>query len=223
MKKTISSLLMIFVIITSVYSQNGYKDFKWGMTSEQVSELVLTFQESSEDDSKPIFQKSTEYDSSPSDSGSSLSFVMSYLYGSELQGSIPHPGKYAIDFVGYNNGRSSAWIDDGGLEFFFSKNKLVGVVTYFHNANIISELEKKYGKGISLKFYINNTFVDEGRVWLDKKRYIVWSKSDLSSTMGVEFVTYLDAEWSKELCRKCIQNYKKEIQLEKSRIKSRLD
>lgn len=239
MKKTIFSLLILCVIITSAFSQNGYKGFKWGMTSEQVSKIALVpaIQESEEDDVNPTFQKNTwgEDDgdnSSPYDDGNSLAFVMYYLYKSELKDLILIPKRYAIDFVGYNNGRAYSYQGgyydaNDGLEFFFSKNKLVGVVTYFHHdyqeksSRIISELEEKYGEGVSLiyKSFDEDEGTVEGRVWLDNKRFVVWSRSENSTLRGMEFVTYLDVEWSKEICKKCIQTYKKE----KSQIKSRLD
>lgn len=91
MKKTIFSLLILCVIITSAFSQNGYKSFKWGMTSEQVSKIALVpaIQESEEDDVNPTFQKNTwgeddGDDSSPYDDGESLALVMYYLYRSEM-------------------------------------------------------------------------------------------------------------------------------------------
>jgi hypothetical protein len=183
------------------------------MTLEQIRELVQSSEQVAE--SEQTFQKS-EYGI---DSGESLFFVMYYLYKSELKDEIPNPSRYAIDFLDYTNGLTGDYSDDG-LGFFFSNNKLVGVVTYFNHANIINELQKKYGKSVSLKF---PDIRSEGRVWLDNKRYIVWSRSDLLSEMGVEFVTYLDAEWSREICKKCIQNYRKEKQQEKSHHRSRLD
>lgn len=250
MKKTVLSFLIICIIITSAFSQNGYKGFKWGMTSEQVSKIVLVpeIERSAEDnDDSPTFQKnswqkisdSMPDDSDPYDDGGSLPFIMYYLYKSELKDLILFPNKYAIDFVGYNNGRPYSYPggyypNNESLEFFFSKNKLVGVVTYFHNntqeksSSIISELEEKYGEGFSLIYNSSRIYHDyqtgvegrvEGRIWLDNKRFVVWSRSDNSSLRGMEFVTYLDAEWSKEICKKCIENFRKE----KSQIRSRLD
>jgi len=196
----------------SASKKNGYKDFKWGMTPEQVSELVQTLEQKSE--IGQTFQKS-EY--GYNDPGSSLFFIMSYLYRSELHDETPYP---VTDIIGYTNGLTGNYRENG-LSFFFSNDKLVGVVTYFRKANIISELEKKYGKGVSLEFSGAESAV--GRVWLDNERYIIWSMSDFSSALGVEFVTFLDAEWSRKTCKKCVQDYKKEKQQEKFRQSSRLD
>lgn len=223
MKKSIFTLLIICFIITPGLSKNGYKDFKWGMTSEQISKIVLapTIQVPSEDETGPRFEKSEWSIEHEELHPVSLAFIMYYLYENELENLIINPQRCAVDFIEYNNGQPS----NDRLEFFFSRNKLVGVVTQFHHGypgkypRIINELEEKYGEGFPIKYNSSEDGIVEGRVWLDNKRYVVWSRSDKSSLFALEYVTYLDVEWSKEISNICIQDYRKE----KSQIRSRLD
>jgi hypothetical protein len=226
MKKTVFLSLIICVLITSAFSKDGYKIFKWGMSSEQVIKLGQTIVKSD----------------SPYDSSESLRFVICYLYGiEEVPDTIlnPHMILDPFDVIVYENDLAY----DDRLEFLFinnknekeeevnekdekleslsNKNKLVGVVTHFKNASIIYELEKKYGEGVDVGFMGR-----KARVWLDNERFIVWSTFEPPYnhyTIGLEFIAYLNAEWAKQIYRECIQIYEKEEKQKKLRDSSRLD
>jgi hypothetical protein len=196
-KKILIFVLFLVGFSTFGFSQNGYKEYKFGMSLEIISSMI-----SGEKGSYAF-----DY---------AFSFIMYYLYSNELNNSIPSPLSETDDFSIYHSGQW--WYKDNEVfAFYFDENKLVAVKIYFFFGSILSDLINKYGQKNSIIFSNGNY---EGKTWIDNtNRFIVWQKEkDYDGRRTYETVTYVDEKWIKKLCDKRIQQFRNEIQENRSKL-----
>ena len=114
-------LFLLVIGVASLYAQDGYKDYKWGMTIDQVkakcSDLVI-------------------YDyirwSVPS-------YAFMFIYTNEIVSSVPNPlAQETGEISSYESKKDE-------LKFYFVNRKLVAVELGFFQENILNELEKQNG------------------------------------------------------------------------------
>ena len=203
--KKISPICLLFFIGSFLFAQSGYKDFQFGMSMEEIKTKFPDIKEPSYG-----YQDDT------------LFYVIQHLYKSELEGAIPNPLKGLEDFKVLSTG-DNAREDD--FTFLFHNNRLVGIITYYnfysqHYNNLIGALNDKYGNGSTYGVQYANNSSNEGTLWVDNQRFIVWEHHNLSYSPYLRFqtVTYLDAVWLREVCKKRMEEFRKEQEQLKSRL-----
>jgi len=172
MKRSVVAFFLVFSGSISLFAQSGYKDYSWGISSEQVKQKSPDVRETANGFSGPLF-----------------SFY--YIYYDELD-SFPNPIKQEIGKM------TEFYSQKNNLNFHFVDNKLVAVAVTFYSENILPELKKQNGnkKEVSIR-YSGNKY--QTITWnKDPNRYIVYD----SAGYGIETVTYIDGKWVKPLFNK---------------------
>jgi len=169
---------------------SGYKNFIWGMSVNEVRNLC------------PDIKSETYI------RWGAPSYVILYLYNSEIISSVPNP-------LSKEAGRITVYESDSeDLYFYFVDGRLVAVQVWFFNENILSELVKKYGSvnpvgGSYLRYeYMTATWDN------DITRYIVWE-----GDLPLERVYYISRSWLSPLLEKTLS----EFQSDKNKTSSKLD
>jgi hypothetical protein len=207
MKRIICSLIL-FLVAGILIAQDGYQEYTFGMDMDTVKAKWVQLNQRDRD-FKIIFREDTSYFES-----SCFFYIIKHLYNSELSGGIPNPMAARGDEFKVLKADS----DFGDrLTFFFSNNKLVGVVTKFYRSNILSEIIKKYGNGNKYSISWSENSHDLGIVWQNGQRYIIWEEF-ISDNIKREVVTYIEVNWSRELCQRRMESFRAEQQKVRSRI-----
>ena len=206
MKKITFVIFLVFLLGTAVFSQNGYLDFRWGMSPDEVGEKM-------DANGRAGYKRGTgSNDLNP------LTFMMFSLYGSEISRDFNGQiwNRFPDTLIRYSN-ENYNWFRDGGFSFYFDNNKLFGVQTIFSNENIIKELESRHGKGTEI-----NLTSSRGRIWLNNDRYIIWI-NPTDQYRHLEFVAYLDSSTVRRMCLTSMEQNRSELRERQQRSRSRLD
>jgi hypothetical protein len=192
--KRIIFFVILFSLCGIIFAQNGYQEYTFGMEMDTIKSRFPN----------NIHEDSYYY--------KGLFYIIKHLYNSELTGNIPNPltatdDEFKVLLTGNNN-----YTSDSDFKFLFSNNKLVGIITFFKHDDILPEIIRKYGNGNK---YV---FSWPGVVWLNGQRFIIWEELDFRE-YKYQIVTYIDANWARELCRKRMEIYRAEQQ----KVRSRLD
>jgi hypothetical protein len=188
--------LMVFAFGNSVSAQNGYQEYTFGMDLEAIKSKFSYFDE-----------WGYYYNG--------LFYTIMHLYKAEISGAIPNPqAVLGNEFKVFVTGE---WLRDDDLAFLFSNNKLVGVITFFNRDNILSDIKKKYGNGSTYSVSWPNGTPEEGILWLNSQRFIIWEQRG-SNNRSYQIVTYFEANWIRDVCRRRMENFRKEEQQKRSRI-----
>ena len=193
MKKIILGIMFIFIISSVAFAQNGYLDFRWGMTLDEVKNLL--------DDNyrNRIGRESLGYDP--------VIFLMYYLYGSEIRnnfgGNLRSPpeqlninGTWQRRYIPFSSSGYTNWNTEGYC-FYLENERLIGVQTTFSNGNIIDELVKRHGDGnrINVQGYQYGYMYNDYRIWISNNRIIIYYYVRHNSMNWTkEIVSYLDSE-----------------------------
>jgi len=161
-------IIAIVFLSTNLFSQNGYKNFKWGESLEKINSLV------------------NDLESFPPESHSlfiAFTFQNSKLYGE----SIPDPLFELKGEVLAFDSRSQ------NMAFYFLDSALFCVEITFKQETIYKELEAKYGKVKSKFLDLGYGDFRETKAWFNNKGRIVtyWKLS--SSPLGEETISYTDS------------------------------
>jgi hypothetical protein len=131
-------------------SQNGYKEYKWGMSTDKIKSICpdLIVDNTIEEEFKRLNLKLDD-----TTRWQSPKYALMYLYKSDLIDTIPEPLQYEYGKLSYYNSKQN------DLQFYFLNDKLIAVELTFRNESIISELKQRYGNVIpiseSLPVYYN--------------------------------------------------------------------
>ncbi|MBC8192856.1 MAG: hypothetical protein H8E18_10785 [FCB group bacterium] len=171
------------MIPTLLFSKNGYKEFEWEMSVEEISSLVndLTKEEQ-------LFTFFT----APRN-------AFFYKYADEIVSSIPNPLSFVeSDIISYDS-------ESRNLKFYFLENKLLGIKVSFLNKSIIRTMTDKYGmvnpvRGSSLMgdYRTASWFNLSGRI-------IVWE----DYATGMEYVYYFDKAWFTAIQKLTIEEFRR--------------
>jgi len=193
-------LFLIFILLfcNALFAQSGYQDYLFGMDIDTIKAKV-------EIRTRFYYEKT-------------VFFMMFHFYNAEIKnGTIPNPlGVEGNDFEVYE---TVTELGTGDLTLLFSNKKLVGVVTQFSrfsNMDILTELRNKYGNGSG--YTISG---DEGIVWLDaqRSRFIIYeSHNENDWVYNYKRVTYIEANWIRDICNRRMVLYREEIKRSKSRL-----
>jgi hypothetical protein len=210
MKKTI--VLLFLVVFTSmVFAQGGYLDFRWGMSPDEVQNLLP-------DDLKDRFKEDS------SDFPSVLGTLMFHLYGTEIQNTpdrrtISTPPQGHKTYVAGNWGN---W-HEGSLRFYFdTNNRLFGVMSIFKDANIVNELQSRYGRSAQ---YTESLLEMPIHVWENNQRFII-SFEDRKPYMGVGGswrVGFFDSAAVRRMCQSTMEENRRKLREGQQGTRSRLD
>lgn len=176
--------LVAFIAIalqTQGIAQNGYKNFTFGETIEQVRAKVQGWKE-------------TE-----------VGNIFTAAYGSEYAGphevpDIPHP----LGMI--DGGRVKAFgSEKPELWFTFIDSKLVGVDVSFFQDYVLRDLEKKYGVGATIRMTFGETGADIETWFKDADRIIVyqvyyyggWDSEHKSARETVSYISRKTYNWLK--------------------------
>ena len=187
MKKIFAILTLLFTSFIA-FGQNGYRDFHFGMSIEDVRAIRSEIK---------VSNYSSLY---------SLIYIMQYLYDSELVSTIPNPiANITGRFTRYSTGDNYS----NDMAFYFHNDKLVAIETYFRSTNILNELRQIYGVG----FTVHLASKPNARVWNNQSRgrFIIW---EIHTQRGYEYasveeVIYVDYLWVRDLCSVTIENFRK--------------
>lgn len=125
---------------------------------------------------------------------------------SKVIGLAPDPMKYESGIV------TKYLSEQNDLYFYFHNDQLIAVELRFWMANIISDLERQYGKVDPIS-WLNG--LNKTATWdKDLNRIIYWF-----STGDTEWVTYIDKNWLKPLINKAMEVYENE----QANTRSKLD
>jgi hypothetical protein len=191
MKKT-SILVLSFLLLlcSNIYAQYGYKEYTWGMTTEEVR------------------AKCADLKLFPSSSWPSPTRVLLYFYSSEISSTIPNPLQYEKGKIEIYNSNSKS------LDFYFVDGKLRAVSMMFFGEDIYSSLVQKYGKVYSVSGSQGN-YRYETASWKDKGRIIIWEQEQ---SLYFETVQYIDSQWLNPLIDKAMSDYRGKKNQTKSKL-----
>ena len=200
MKKLFLAITILLICTgTGIFAQNGYQNYTFGMSMEQIKSVF------------PDAEESTF-------TSNSLTYLMYHLHKSELPDRMPNPYIWAKEDIRILYTGEYTWLSSS-YYFIFNQNRLVGVVTFFPNENVLPDLVNRYGSGLTYGMVFQNSTFLEGRIWQNgTQRFITWEMYEAMYT-NYQVVSYFDAAWVRDLCQKAINNYREEQQ----RIRSRLD
>jgi hypothetical protein len=188
-------------------SQNGYKEYTWGMSTDQVKSICpdLIVDNTIEEEFKRLNIKLDD-----TTRWKTPKYALMYLYKSDLINKIPEPLQYEYGKLSYYES------DQNDLQFYFLNDKLIAVELTFRNENIISELKQRYGNVSPISGSLPVYYNYQTAAW-DKEpnRIIVWEQGNT----GIETVTYIDKKWLSPLLNKTIEVIKRGT----SNTRNRLD
>jgi len=193
----VKKLLLVLLVPLFLFSNNGYKEFDWGISPADVKAIVPDLLQ---DWMKMAYFKAPTK-------------AMLHTYSSEITSTVPNPFKYEDgSLMAYESKNRK-------LIFFFVDEKLIGVTTSFFGESIFSTLKSKYGV-VTPALGTSSVGDYEVAAWFNsaKKTVVVWVKSGFG-VYAIEEVTYFDMAWFTPLEQKAID------ELRRSRINSnsRLD
>lgn len=181
----------------SEISAYGYKEFKWGMSVDDVKAKCEDFEE------EGVYNDSIRW-RNPED-------VLSYFHKKELLSYTPN----APNPLDYETGKIREYRSrELDLIFYFVSGKLRAVHISTMGNDIYSAVVKKYGQADKMERAAGR-IVYHIAAWKDKGRIILGE----DGIWGLETLEYIDAEWLNPLIEKAMAEY-----LQKdSAIKSRID
>ncbi|MGP1570387.1 MAG: hypothetical protein ACTTH0_05645 [Eubacteriales bacterium] len=181
----------------SEISAYGYKEFKWGMSVDDVKAKCKDFEE------EGVYNDFIRW-RNPED-------VLSYFRKKELLSYAPN----APNPLDYETGKIKEYRSrELDLIFYFVSGKLRAVHISTMGNDIYSAVVKKYGQADKMERAAGR-IVYHIAAWKDKGRIILWE----DGIWGLETLEYIDAEWLNPLIEKAMAEY-----LQKdSAIKSRID
>jgi hypothetical protein len=187
------------LLYSNIFAQNGYQEYTFGMG---IDTIISKFPNN-------IKEWGYYYNG--------LFYIIKHLYDSELSGNIPNPlaatgDKFKVLLTGSD-------LRDSDFAFLFYDNKLVGMMTFFNNDNILPEIIRKYGNGSKYGVSWNGRTSEEGFLWLNSQRFIIWEERTGNYNTKYQIVTYFDVNFARELCRRKMDTFR----AEQEKVKSRLD
>jgi len=188
-------LWFLFILSVFSYAQNGYKEYTWGMSVNQVRAISTDLEA----------EKVPEY----SPFGDIARYALMYLHYSDFVikdfYSFPDPMKYESGII------TKYLSKQNGLSFYFLSDRLVAVEIRFWMIGIISDLEHQNGKVNPISWLGGR---NQTASWnKDTNRIIYWF-----STGDTEWVTYIDKKWLAPLIDKAMEEYKRAQSNERSRL-----
>ena len=189
-------ILFIFVSIIG-WSQNGYREFNWGMTINEVREICI--QKSS---SNPYWIEINDI----SGIGTNAHFAIIYYLNNRIIFRIPN-----ISGVWYGGDITS---DESGM-FHFYDGRLTSVIIFYSGG--IQELVTRYGAGRTIEFQAFSLNGSPATIWLEnRQRYIVFFRL---TNRSENCVAYVDANWINTI----YNNYIREIRERERQSRELLD
>jgi hypothetical protein len=184
-------LILFFLLSLSIlaFAQNGYKEYSWGMSIEQVREKCPDLE-----------QKRLIRWAAPT-------YALMYIHKSEFVSSIPNPLEQEPGTItNYESKKNEQ-------EFYFLNGKLVAVEIFFWEENILSELEKQYGDVSPILGSYGNYRYQTAAWNKEANRIITWELN-----LPMEYVTYIDKFWLTSLLNKTMEVFRKRNDNIRSRI-----
>ena len=190
MKKKFFIILFIALLNGALFAQNGYKDFYWGMSFDEVKAKCSDLELENE----------------------SVFYWETYFYSDELK-SLLNPLLYETEE------KDQYYSSSSDISFYFIGGKVRGVSLGFAFQNIHGALIQKYGQSKSVNIRIATNAFAETCSWDDKGRIIVWSSDFINNkATGIEKVCYIDDEWITPLLEKSKSEIIKLMNNQKSRL-----
>jgi len=189
-----SVLFFLFVVLTNIYAQNAYRNYRWGMTVEEVTE---------NSDRLLSVNSVTRFSDTIFD-------IIAYFKNYVIDGKIIRPGIF-------NNIKNERQLYNENIAFYFENNILVGINIYHIdvNSSTISreDIVKKYGE--SRKYQFKTEKKDEDTILelftSDNNRYIVLQSimqgAGDNKKLILKHLTFIDRKWIDEKLRKYFDDY----------------
>ena len=186
-------IIAIVFLSTNLFSQNGYKNFKWGESVEKVNKVVP--------DLESISPQIT-----------CLLVAFSYQNWQLFESSIPNPASKL-------DGTISVYLSEKeNMNFYFLDSKLFAVEITFGEAKISEDLEAKYGIAPSRNLTIIESS-NEIKAWFNREGRIITYCKHLSSPFQEEVVSYINPT----IYNKVADQLKKERLLEIKANRKKID
>jgi hypothetical protein len=189
--KVKKGFILIFLVFVSTlgFAQNGYKDYTWGMSIDQVRAKC-----------SDLSQKQLIRWAAPT-------YALMYSHYSEFVSTIPNPlGQELGTITNYESQKNEQ-------EFYFLNGKLIAVEISFWQENILDDLKKQYGNVNPVSGFYGNYRYQTASWNKEANRVIVW---ELNAPL--EYVTYIDKNWLTPLLNKTLDAFKKEKSSTRSRL-----
>lgn len=190
MKQRIWVMLFVLSVATTAFAQEGYKEYRWGMSVQQVTAIAGELN---------ALDVKYRYFEMPQ-------VAALYLYGELFDYQVP-------DLMAQEDGKVSWFAPEGSgdgyfnippISFWFVDDELVGVELTKFDTSILSDLRLRYGvPGLEvsenygvldiMKGVTGTVYEFEVIAWENGDRDVVWEKPKGNS--NAEKVAYLDKIW----------------------------
>jgi len=188
-------LLLLFGISSNLWSQNGYKNFSWGMSEGAVRNEVQSQLKMSEFGQK--YPDANGWEKNYTNVFPSTDFIAITEFRN------PKIDWWPQDLSSFRGN----WDGEGSGIFTFSNNKLVSVTLWWNfKSSALQDLINIRGQGRIIRIMSSGKEILT-RVWQNGDRYIVWCQGE---SIGIaETVSYIDANWINSIID---ERYKKALQ-----------
>jgi len=180
---------LLFFVSTVIFSQNGYREYTWGMTIDQVREK-----------SADLTQKQLVRWASPQN-------AIMFLYNSEFSSTIPNPLSYETGTITTYESKSNDII------FYFLNGILISAEITFWQENILTELRRQHGNVTPLSASFGNYRFQTATWNREANRIIVWEIN-----APLEYVTYIDKNWLNPLMNRTMTIFRNQRDESRSRL-----
>jgi protein associated with RNAse G/E len=218
MKRLLLFFCGLLFIGNIAFSQNGYQNFRWGMTTTEVQNLL------------PINTRNQFREMSHGPD--MMHYMMFHLYANEIANTFG--GRIETLFFGsqiinrevvyrhrYNRYTDEGWGWDNeeSLLFYFENNRFFGVQTLFRDENLLNELQSRYGRSTQYSMTgIDGDF--NVRVWEQNNRFIMWCGEIRSNR---QYVGFFDSATVRRICQNGIEENRRLLREEQQRTRTRLE
>jgi hypothetical protein len=197
MRSNIIFTIMLLSVNVIVFSQPGYKNFRFGMSLNEIQQMNL------ED-----FSESSHVGQNISDKVLTvISYFNNYVHGSYIIS--PPVGSFIYD------NHYNAWNSDWEYHFFLYEDRLRFVYIYNRNTITIDDLKKQYGSPFIWERSNNETFY---LFTNDRDRYVLERKEQNRGYLIHDEIYFIDRDWADNLCLSYFREYRKEQEERKANI-----
>jgi hypothetical protein len=190
----IAWIAAIVLLSTNLFSQNGYKNFKWNESLDKIKNKVPDLES---------FPPETKF----------LLVAFSYQNSQLYETFIPDP----VDKL---NGEISAYASENeDLAFYFLDSKLFAIEMTVSREKISKDLEAKYGRVPSKFVDIGYGDSREIKAWFNSKGRVITYCKILISPLGEETVGYINST----IYNKAAEQLKKERSLQIKANRKKID
>jgi len=200
-------IICITAIVTSLstmaVAQEGYKDYQWGQTVEQVSQKAGKLEE---------MYVMFGWFSRPQT-------IILYSYSDEFGNRAPDPMTHEdrpISSFAPEGTTGGGW-STPPITFWFAGGELIAVEISKFETTMLPALKDRYGQKNPISGVMSSGYQFEAVAWTSGDRMILW-QIPYDGTPGSESITYLSRPWFESLLKELRAERAQNTQSDKSRL-----